>query len=350
MGMLARWVPKRRRGKVAALLALLVAVAVIGAGIGVALNYLPKQPQVIYVVYDSGPEATVVPSGGPAATSPDSPRPSASSALTLEPGASAIESASLVPTPGPTSTPAPVVTPRPTASPKPDLVVVLPSAMQLGCNDEMVLTARARNDGTVATPRATTIRLTDMYLGHATVSVSHTIPILAPGQAYVGWVDITVSTGCNDTHTMLFEVDPDDLIAETSESNNVGHMSYTVTGKPDLRTYGMTLSPAQQLCDEEFTASITVHNTGTVASGPGLVRFVDTYGGTALYSPMVSLPAIVAGGHVAVHVHFNVAGHMLRPCASTHRITAYIDPDDDIDEVYETNNTWSKDYVLYAHL
>jgi hypothetical protein len=342
--MLRRWVPKRRRGKIAALLALLVALAVIGASTWVVLNSQPKQPQVIYVIYDSGPEASGSPTAGPTEAPP------ASAALTLEPSASAAESASLLPTPGPTSTPRPVVTPAPTPPPKPDLVVLIPSAMGLRCNDEMLLGARVRNDGTVATPGTTTIRLTDMYLGHATVSLSVTVPILAPGELYSELVEITVNQGCNDTHIMLFEADPDDLIAEASELNNVGHLSYMVTGKPDLRTYGITLSPAQQFCDEEFTASITIHNTGTIASGSGLVRFVDTYDGAPKYSPMVGFPAIVAGGHVTVHVHFNVAGHMLRPCASTHRITAYIDPDDEIDEVWETNNTWSKDYVLYAHL
>jgi hypothetical protein len=345
--MARRWLPERRRGKIAALLALLVALAVVvGAGTWVVLNNQPRQPQIIYVIYDSGPEAAGSPTAGSTDTSPPSTvEPSASGT------ASSSASASLEPTPGPTSTPRPVATPRPTATPKPDLVVVLPSVIALRCNDEMLVGADVRNDGTVATPRTTTIRLTDWYAGHATVSASYTIPILAPGQVDDhGLAEITVNQGCNDTHIMLFEVDPDGLIDEASESNNVGHMSYMVTGKPDLRTYGITLSPAQQFCDEAFTASITVHNTGTVASGPGFVRFVDTYGGAPLYSPMVTFPSIVAGGHATVRVTFNDAGHMLRPCASTHRITAYVDPDDEIDEVYETNNTWSKDYVLYAHL
>jgi hypothetical protein len=338
--MVRKWVPKRRRSKVAVALALLAALVVAVGGAWLAM--MPaKQPQVIYLIYTSGPEATGSPTASPT---------EASSQLTVEPNASATESASLLPTPGPTPTPRPIITPAPTATPKPDLVVVPPSSMVLRCNDEMLLGADVRNDGSVATPRTTTLRLTDMYLGHATVSVSYTVPILAPGHVDHGLAEITVNQGCNETHIMLFEIDPDDLIAETSELNNVGHKSYTVTGKPDLRTYGITLSPAQQFCDDPFTASITVHNTGTVASGLASVRFVDTYDGAPKYSPMVTLPSIAAGGHVTVHVHFNEAGHMLRPCAATHRITAYIDPDDEIDEVWETNNTWSKDYVLYAHL
>jgi hypothetical protein len=329
--MARRWVPAGRRGKLGVVLALLAVLAVAGGGWWLAVGGRPKLPQVIYVVYDPGPTASPSPTEAPTEEAP----PSATDELSASASA--------------TATPAPLP-PGATPSPKPDLLLDPLPALAPGCNEAFAVIAHASNNGRVATSRTTSIRLTDMYAGHAIYSAINWIPVLGPGEDIgIVW-HLAIATGCNETHTLVVEADFDDLIAETDEGNNVRHASYLLAGKPDLRTYAITLNPAAPFCNEEFTASISISNTGTVASGSGLVRFVDTLDGAILYSPMVSFPVIPAGGHVTVHVHFNIAGHMLTGCALTHRITAYIDPDDEIDEVYETNNTWFKDYPLQRRL
>jgi len=328
--MAGRSVLKRRPSKRVAILLALLAVVVVAGGSGwwAWNNLRPKEPQVIYVVYDPGSTATVGPTASPDEASP-----------TTESTASATASA----TTSATATPPPV--PGATPSPKPDLAVDPLLGLPLTCNEQSPVWTNVRNDGTVATPRATTARLTDMYGGHEAYSNVYSIPVLAPGaEMAVGW-NVTINTGCNETHIMLIEIDPDHLVDETDEGNNVQHSSYLLAGKPDLRTYGITISPEQPFCNEQFTATISLRNTGTVLSGSGLVRFVDTYEGEIQAGPYVSFPPIPAGGHVFVHVNFTLTEH----CALWHRITVYIDPANDIDEVYETNNTWSKDYPLYIH-
>jgi hypothetical protein len=323
-----RPVLKRRPSKrVAILLALLAVVLVAGGGGWWAWNNLrPKDPQVIYVVYDPGSTATPGPTASTDEASP-----------TAESSESATASATATP-------PLPGATP----SPKPDLTVDPLATPPLVCNEMYIMPVIFRNSGTVATPRATHARLTDMYGGHATWSTVFSIPVLGPGGSFDAPVGIMLSTGCNETHTIVVEVDQDDLIAETDEGNNVRHVSYVLAGKPDLRTYGITISPTDPKCNEQFTAQITVWNTGTAAAVSDVVKFVDTYGGEVQATAYVSFPTILAGETAVVHVHFtlNAPG----TCGHTHRMTVEIDPYHRIDEVYETNNTYTKDYILYAHL
>jgi hypothetical protein len=324
-----RPVLKRRPSKrVAILLALLAVVLVAGGGGWWAWNNLrPKDPQVIYVVYDPGSTAT-----------PDATASTDEASPTAESSESATASATATPPPVPGATP----------SPKPDLTVDPLALPSMVCNQLSIIRVDIRNNGTVATPRATQARLTDMYGGDETYSTVFTVPVLGPGSVFDGAVGITLDTACNETHIIVVEVDPNDLVAETDEGNNVRHSSYPLAGKPDLRTYGITISPTDPKCNEQFTAQITVWNTGTAAAVSDVVKFVDTYGGEVQATAYVSFPTILAGETAVVHVHFtlNAPG----TCGHTHRMTVEIDPYHRIDEVYETNNTWSRDYTLYAHM
>jgi len=329
--MAGRSVLKRRPSKRVAILLALLAVVVVAGGSGwwAWNNLRPKEPQVIYVVYDPGSTATVGPTASPDEASP-----------TTESTASATASA----TTSATATPPPV--PGATPSPKPDLAVDPLLGLPLTCNEQSPVWTNVRNDGTVATPRATTARLTDMYGGHEAYSNVYSIPVLAPGaEMAVGW-NVTINTGCNETHIMLIEIDPDHLVDETDEGNNVQHSSYLLAGKPDLRTYGITISPTDPKCNEQFTAQITVWNTGTAAASSDVVKFVDTWDGTTQATAYVSFPTIPAGETAVVHVHFTLTEH----CGQHHVIAVEIDPYHRIDEVYETNNTWSKEYTLSAHM
>jgi hypothetical protein len=334
-GMPQRPVLKRRPSKrVAILLALLAVVVVAGGGGWWALNNLqPKDPQVIYVVYDPGSTATAGPTASPDEASP-----------TAESSESATATVTATATASATATPPPV--PGATPSPKPDLTVDPLAPPSMVCNQLSIIRVDIRNNGTVATPRATQARLTDMYGGDETYSTVFSVPVLGPGAIFDGAVGITLDTACNETHILVVEVDPNDLIDEEDEGNNVRHVSYLLAGKPDLRTYGITISPADPKCNEQFTAQITVWNTGTAAATSDVVKFVDTWNGTTQATAYVSFPTIPAGETTVVHVHFTLTDH----CGQHHVMAVEIDPYHRIDEVYETNNTYTKDYILYAHL
>jgi hypothetical protein len=323
-----RLVWKRRPGKRATVLLVLLALLVVAGGTGLWAwnNSRAKEPQVIYVVYDPGSTATHGPTAAPTEGSPS-----------LTAGTS--ESATALATA--TTAPAP---PGSTPSPKPDYEADPLAGLAFRCNEPSYTIVHIHNRGTGAATRSTSARLTDMYGGSPTYSGVVMVPIIAPGESTSVTFWISVGEGCNETHAMILEIDPDNLVAETDESNNVRHATYLLAGKPDLRTYGITISPTEPKCNEQFTAQITVWNTGTVEALYDVVKFVDTWNGETQATAYVSFPTILAGETAVVHVHFTLTEH----CGQHHVIAVEIDPYHRIDEVYETNNTYSKPYVLYA--
>jgi hypothetical protein len=315
------------RKRIAALVGILVVLAIaISAGgwVGYSLLVPAETPETIYVYASYGSPV--------AATSP-SARASASADSTTTAGATADASAT------PTATPA---APWATPTPLPNLGIGSYTNPWLRCGIPFHMVVGVINRGS-ATARPTTVRITDMYAGHATHTWDGNVPVLAAGGDYDASWDLVVDTACGATHTLVVEIDPGNLIPESDETNNVRHFSYVLENMPDLESTWIALGPADPSCGNEFAVTVIVHNRGGAAMPrDALVHFVDTWNGAQQASVFQSIPAMGPGESYTVHAHFNLASH----CGSSHLVTVTIDSANDIEESNEGNNVATIGYVL----
>jgi hypothetical protein len=195
------------------------------------------------------------------------------------------------------------------------------------------------NNGSVATSRATTVRIVDSYSGHSTLSVTEALPALASHALVNVNFLITINAGCGEAHVMIVRLDPDNLVPETSEGDNILSLPHTVAVMPNLYLTDLSLA-AHPPCNG-VAVSVRVNNNG---SGPTpravLVRFTDTYSGAPGYSKSVyvSVPVVAAGTSRIVSQTFP---NPLQYCNHTHTMTAFVDPDREIDEVTRSDNSTS---------
>ena len=84
------------------------------------------------------------------------------------------------------------------------------------------------NLGTEPTPHEGTVTMTDTRASDGTVQgvTTITFPVLAPGQTLNVSAPMTISTWYNENHNISFVIDPDNQIAESSESDNTRSLTY----------------------------------------------------------------------------------------------------------------------------
>lgn len=122
----------------------------------------------------------------------------------------------------PTATPIPVS--GNLAASLPDLTPDNPT-----CNVPFQILINITNNGTGNTLGTATILFQDFYNGVLQSSFFRTVPPLAPGQNFVvgsdNWV---ISTNPNKVHEIRVTIDPEGLIAEQNENDNVYSILYTL--------------------------------------------------------------------------------------------------------------------------
>jgi subtilase family serine protease len=324
----------RSRKRIAALIGIPLALLLAMGAAWVGYGYLqPKQPQVIYVVYDPGPMPTATPS---VATSP-SAEPSVEASVSSEPSAT--------PEPSPSATTAPTAPPPiplVTPAPKPNLMFAAHTTPAPRCGITFTWNVAILNNGPVASS-ATTVRFTDMFSGHAIATHTAAVPVLPAGLVHAATWTVAIASACGAGHTLLAEIDPGDSIDESLEGDNALQISYVLQHMPDMETSAFTMTPAHPHCGDMITLTETVHNRGGAAMPRSTtVRFVDSWNNVVQHSVTRSIPALAAGGTVTVSASLTVDTH----CSSTHSAAAIIDPVDQVEESNETNNIYTHPFAV----
>jgi hypothetical protein len=259
--------------------------------------------------------------------------------MAVTPGTSATATASVGPSPALTPTAAAATAPRVTAAPQlADLGIGGYSNPWLVCGIEFDMQIDVLNSGAGAS-RSTSARLVDRFGSTVAAQTVSAVPALAVGAHATIHLPFTVRTGCGVTHTMTITVDPENLVPETNESNDL-ERTHTPLAKPNLTPAGLTV-PATPTCATNFTVSVTVVNNGYGPALDGLVKFSDSYGSEIQSSAMVSFPSLPAGSSRTVSATMKSS----RYCNHIHQLIATVDYGDRVDEMYETDNVTSRNFT-----
>ncbi|MFH0725313.1 MAG: CARDB domain-containing protein [Pseudomonadota bacterium] len=154
--------------------------------------------------------------------------------------------------------------------------------------------------------------------------------------------NVTVSEG--GAHRFYLSIDPQNLVAEASESNNTAlRMIYPEdTLDFEIISSGFTATPQTANVLETVVVSVPVGNNGTDDAYNVPVRLrIDTLEGSF---PIATSKLDIPAGTTAVaefHWEANKTGQSLF-------LTAQVDPDDDFPELSETNNTASLPIAVNA--
>ncbi|HEX3529651.1 MAG TPA: CARDB domain-containing protein [Thermoanaerobaculia bacterium] len=138
--------------------------------------------------------------------------------------------------------------------------------------------------------------------------------------------------------TTLFtvQVDPDNQIAEADEGNNQAAATVSTVSQADLAVTAADLQIAgPAYLGNDATFQVALHNRGTVDAPSVRVRFsiVDSGGGTVIELPDSGTVALSAGATLNRTVVWRVDR------SGSLRLRVELDPDNQVDEADETNNT-----------
>ena len=152
-------------------------------------------------------------------------------------------------------------------------------------------------------------------------------------------VSVTWIASPRGTHTLCVVVDPDDLVAESDESNNLACVDVTVVTLPDLIPEEVELAPPSPLLEGTSSQlSVRVLNQGdTSASAFDLVLFDDANHNLLPDAGELVNSTSVSGliGHSRTTVEFSWPASTV----GNHSICAYVDPPPGVvTESDETNN------------
>jgi subtilase family serine protease len=135
-------------------------------------------------------------------------------------------------------------------------------------------------------------------------------------------------------------IDPDNGLIESREDNNSAsqwiHIDDQVP-RPDLQVTAtdMTLQPTAPFEGDAIAVSAMIHNTGGAPCGASVVRFYDAdprLGGHQIGQD-ITLLSLDVGGQAVANSTLDTTG-----LAGRAYIYVAVDPDNDLDEVTETNN------------
>ena len=134
--------------------------------------------------------------------------------------------------------------------------------------------------------------------------------------------------------------DSTNAVTESNESNNTGTGSVTIIGeKPDLTVTGLTADAAKYKPNETVTITATVKNNGIVPCPASKLRL----SGDGITAQTKDVPALAAGGSTTVTFTFT-APYVIGD--KTFAITATSDPDNQIAESNENNNSRNGSFTV----
>jgi subtilase family serine protease len=212
----------------------------------------------------------------------------------------------------------------------PDLIVsaLTSDKAQYLPGDTITITATVQNQGATAAGgfyvslASPDLATQTKYVSSLAAGASTTITFTYTASQYTASKTITVTATADSTG----------IIAETNENNNTQSATFTVLVLPDLTVSALTCDKPAYEAGETVTVSATVKNDGTTPTAATTVRL--TVPGIGVYSKSVS--ALNAGASQTVPFTFT-APTALTPQSIT--VTAYVDPDNLIQESNENNNT-----------
>jgi subtilase family serine protease/flagellar hook assembly protein FlgD len=196
---------------------------------------------------------------------------------------------------------------------------------------ELGITAVVRNLGHAAAGPVT-VRL---WKGPATTGVRIAdVVVNLPDRSSAAANFVYTLTAAGST-LFTVQVDPDNQIAEADEGNNQAAATVTTVSQADLAVTAADLQIAgPAYLGNDATFQVALHNRGTVDAPSVRVRFsiVDS-GGTAIELPDSGTVALSAGAILDRTVVWRVDR------SGSLRLRVELDPDNQVDEADETNNT-----------
>lgn len=110
----------------------------------------------------------------------------------------------------------------------------------------------------------------------------------------------------------------------------------------DLSIVDWSTSPGQPTCNQASTTRITVANSGSAASTQTNVVLQDLFNGDVQATSSATIPALNPGQNTTVNIQLNVSTFF----AQGHTMRATVDPDNNVAETDENNNSRQFEYVL----
>ena len=158
---------------------------------------------------------------------------------------------------------------------KAEELVVLPAIAQTGARVRASATVRNIGKQTAATPTISLVVQGPNGFS-TTLAQSTLLPALAPGAAYTISRDFTVPDGFG-TYTFVAVADPDNALAEISETNNYAQYSLTVTAdaKPAL---AVDLTRRVYLNNQDVIGAVSIVNPGDPFTGDLHLNIEDSEG------------------------------------------------------------------------
>jgi hypothetical protein len=86
------------------------------------------------------------------------------------------------------------------------------------------------NLGTQATSASATVSLVDVRAADGSVQGTTLggFPVLAPGQTFRVTMPLTISTWYSETHRITLTIDPNNVVSETTEADNIRVVEYVL--------------------------------------------------------------------------------------------------------------------------
>ncbi|MCA9064391.1 MAG: hypothetical protein KDA96_15075, partial [Planctomycetaceae bacterium] len=199
--------------------------------------------------------------------------------------------------------------------------------------DSVSITAKIVNQGGSS---ATAVQV--QFFDGAELIGAAAVPIVA-GDGGVAFATVSTVFATAGVHEITVVIDPDSLINEIDETNNSRTESIIVHAPtPDLVSSPVSLSNATPLAGETVTISMPVSNSGEAAAASFVVEFRKD----GVLFDTVTVATLAAGEStiIAASTTFSVVG--------PHVVTVTIDPDQQVTELSELNNSASRTLQVLA--
>jgi subtilase family serine protease/subtilisin family serine protease len=198
--------------------------------------------------------------------------------------------------------------------------------------------ATIRNNGGLAVGEVQ-VRFMDVTDGGSVpVGEVQTVPGIGIGASALVQVVYTIPPGTSDRKIQVV-VDPNNLIAESSKSDNQATATLSRTGSAQanlvLTKSNVTFAPAMPLVGATVTIRAVVINNGAADAQDVIVQFTDvSEGGSVPVGPQQVIPSLAAGSSATVEVLYTSTAR-----AGSRSIRVAVDPNNFIPESRETDNT-----------
>jgi subtilase family serine protease len=216
--------------------------------------------------------------------------------------------------------------------PRPDLIIqsVSPTILTGKLESVINITVIVKNDGNVTSSETTLMVQDETHDDNLTTII---VPELGAGNTttlFFEWQVLGVPLG---ELSLLFIVDPIDLIEEQHELNNVERATLTVqpADKADLVVDGVAFTPTEPRLGDPVTISVTVSNNGTTASTTTNVEL--RLGNNRI--GLRELAPLGVGENRTVDMAWAATEIMT---ASNFFVRIIVDPDNQVRELNESNN------------